>query len=302
MLTIATNNAIAVHSSLQTNAMSDVLSVAISAVIVFALGAAIGSFLNVVVYRLPAKLSLLWPPSRCPHCLHRLRLTENIPIFGWLRLKGRCAHCRQPISMRYPLMEAATGTLFLLALGLFGLSLKVLGCWILFSWLLALALIDLDTLTLPNVLTQSGLVLGLGFQLSLGLSNGGSLTQAIPQLVAGDRLMTGGVLGAVLGLWVLELIALVGSLLIGKTAMGGGDPKLTAMIGAWLGWKYMLVGGFLACVIGAFVGGGAIALGWLKRRQPMPFGPFLALGAVLSTLWGEKLLAAYLNWFFPSLS
>ena len=114
--------------------------------------------------------------------------------------------------------------------------------------------------------------------------------------------MSGGILGAVLGLWLLDLIALTGSLLLGKTAMGGGDPKLAAMMGAWLGWKYMLVGGFLACIIGAFAGGIAIALGWLKRRQPMPFGPSLALGAALSALWGEKLLSTYIAWFFPSLS
>ena len=94
---------------------------------------------------------------------------------------------------------------------------------------------------------------------------------------------------------------MVGSIAFGQAAMGAGDAKLAAMMGAWLGWKYMLVAGFLACIMGAFLGGGAIALGWLDRRQPMPFGPFLAVGAAISAIWGEAILSSYLGLFFPSL-
>jgi leader peptidase (prepilin peptidase)/N-methyltransferase len=105
--------------------------------------------------------------------------------------------------------------------------------------------------------------------------------------------------GAVVGLWLLDAIALMGSLTLGQTAMGAGDSKLAAMMGAWLGWKYLLLAGFIACGVGAMVGGAAIALGWLNRRQPMPFGPFLALGAAITALWGDVILSTYFNLFFP---
>lgn len=258
-------------------------------VIVFALGASIGSFVNVVVYRIPAGLSILWPASRCPHCLHKLGKYENAPVLGWLWLGGRCRHCNGAISTRYPLVEAATGLLFLLLFWTFGVSMQTLGYWIFCSWLLALSLIDLDTMTLPNSLTQSGLVAGLVFQ----MVSATSWVEAVDNLIIG-------IIGAVLGLWLFDLISVAGSITLGQAAMGGGDPKLAAMLGAWLGWKYLLLSGFLACAVGAFGGGGAIALGWLTRRQPMPFGPFLALGAVISLFGGEAILSAYLRLVFPS--
>jgi leader peptidase (prepilin peptidase)/N-methyltransferase len=111
----------------------------------------------------------------------------------------------------------------------------------------------------------------------------------------------GAIAAAVLGIWLFDAIILVGSVAFGQTALGGGDAKLAAMLGAWLGWKLLLLSGFLACVLGAFVGGGAIALGLLSRRQPMPFGPFLALGAVICVFWGQAILSAYLRVFFPTL-
>ena len=271
----------------------DILIAGPGAVIVFALGASIGSFINVVVYRLPAGLSILWPPSRCPHCLHQLGKRENIPVLGWLWLRGRCRHCKSQISVRYPVVEAATGMLFLLVFWTFGVSIQTLGYWAFCTWLLALSLIDLDTMTLPNSLTQSGLVAGLVFQLVAGFIVEASWVSAsINQLMSG-------IVGAMIGLWLFDLIAVVGSITLRQAAMGGGDAKLAAMLGAWLGWKYLLLTGFFACAVGAFVGGGAIALGWIKRRQPMPFGPFLALGAVMTLFRGEAILSAYLRLFFP---
>jgi leader peptidase (prepilin peptidase) / N-methyltransferase len=266
--------------------------------LIFAFGAAVGSFLNVVIYRVPAGLSVLHPPSRCPHCLHRLKPYDNVPVLGWLWLRGRCRHCRSPIASRYPLVEAATGCLFLLVFWAVAqrspdVLLPTIGNWVFFSWLLALALIDLDTMTLPNSLTQSGLVVGLGFQALIGWSTGG-WAGAAGQLLSG-------VLGAVVGIWVFDLITVLGSVAFGQTAMGGGDAKLAAMMGAWLGWKLLLLAGFLACAIGAFAGGGAIALGVLNRRQAMPFGPFLALGAVLVTFFGEAMVSGYLRIFFPTI-
>ncbi|KAM3096593.1 prepilin peptidase [Phormidesmis sp. 146-35] len=270
--------------------MLDFLLAVPASAIVFLLGAAIGSFLNVVIYRLPAGLSLLYPPSRCPRCLTPLKKQDNVPVVGWLWLKGRCRHCKTPISPRYPLVEAATGLLFLAVFWVFGFSIATVGYWAFLSWLLALSLIDLDTMTLPNSLTKSGLLLGLGFQVANGAT---STADAISALM-------GSVLGAVLGIWLLDGIAFVGSIVFQQPAMGAGDAKLAAMMGAWLGWKLLLIAGFLACALGAFVGGGAIALGLLDRRQPMPFGPFLALGATFSLFFGEALLSSYFQLFFPT--
>lgn len=258
-------------------------------VVVFLLGSAIGSFLNVVVYRLPEGLSLLWPPSRCPRCEHQLGPTENIPIFGWLRLRGRCKNCKVAISPRYPLVETATALLFVVVFFQFGVVWQTLGYWLFFCWLLALALIDLDTLTLPNPLTQSGLVLGVVFQGLMGAFLGNTAIGIVS-----------GIGGAVLGLWLLSLISWAGSLALGQTAMGAGDSKLAAMMGAWLGWKLLLLSGFLACFLGAVVGLLGMAVGRLGRRQAMPFGPFLALGAAISALWGTVLIDLYVSVFFPA--
>jgi leader peptidase (prepilin peptidase) / N-methyltransferase len=273
--------------------MEFLLSTAVT-LLIFLFGASVGSFLNVVIYRVPAGLSILHPPSRCPQCLRPLKAYDNVPVLGWLWLKGRCRFCKTRIAMRYPLVEAATGLLFVLVFRAFDLSLPMLGYWAFFSWLLALSLIDIDTMTLPNSLTQSGLIAGLVFQAVSGWFTTASWSSVASSLM-------GGVLGAVIGLWLFELITIVGSILFGQTAMGGGDAKLAAMIGAWLGWKLLLIAGFLACAIGAFIGGGAIALGLISRRQPMPFGPSLALGAGLATFFGEALATGYMRLFFPTL-
>ncbi len=257
--------------------------------IIFVFGSAIGSFINVVVYRLPAKLSILWPPSRCPNCLNQLRAYDNVPILGWLWLRGRCRYCKNKISQRYPLIEALTGIVFVLLFCRFGVSPLTLGYCAFVSWLLALSLIDLDTMTLPNQLTQSGLVLGIGFQVMLSFWSEAH-SQWENQLIVAIG-------GAVLGLWLFDAIALLGSMIFQKSAMGGGDAKLAAMMGAWLGWKHLLLAGFIACAFGAFFGYSAIALGWLKRSSKMPFGPFLALGSILTLFGGEAILGRYLQLF-----
>jgi leader peptidase (prepilin peptidase)/N-methyltransferase len=141
-------------------------------------------------------------------------------------------------------------------------------------------------------LTQSGLILGLVFQGTVGFFHSSQWSGMSQQLMTG-------LVGAVLGIWLFDLISFVGSIVFGQTAMGGGDAKLAAMMGAWLGWKYLLLSGFIACALGAFVGTAAIALGWIDRRQPMPFGPFLALGAGLTVFWGEVIVSTYMQLFFP---
>lgn len=258
-------------------------------ILVISLGAAIGSFLNVVIYRLPAGLSLLTPPSRCPHCQTPLKPYDNIPILGWLWLKGRCRYCQGAISPRYPLVEAATAGLFLLIYSLFGLSIQTLGYWGFGSLLLTLALIDLDTMLLPNPLTQSGVMAGLAFQSAVGLGTQWDWSGLASGLMAGF-------FGAILGMWIFDFIRIAGTLVFGQVAMGGGDAKLAAMIGAWLGWKLLLVSAFLACLFGSIIGIGGMTLGLIGRRQPIPFGPYLVLGAALSALWGKEIIEIYLRW------
>lgn len=261
-------------------------------VIIFISGAAVGSFLNVVVYRLPEGLSLLYPPSHCPRCETRLKPYDNVPIFGWLWLKGRCRSCRLPIAARYPIVEFSCACLFVSVYGLFGMSWATPGHWIFVCWLLALALIDLDTMTLPNELTASGLVLGWVFQGGMGYLAEPTLMGAIAPTISA-------VGASIFGLWLFDLVGIAGSRAFGKAAMGGGDSKLAAMMAAWLGWPGLLLATFLAAAMGAVIGGGAMALGVLGPKQHIPFGPYLALGAVLAMFYGEALISAYLAIFFP---
>lgn len=265
--------------------------VVLASIIVFVLGASIGSFLNVVVYRIPAKLSVLWPPSRCPRCLNQLKAHDNVPVLGWVWLKGKCRYCKTQISIRYPVVEGITGIIFLIVFWEFEVSILTLSYWAFCSWLLALSLIDLDTMTLPNVLTKSGLVVGICFQMAIGFFTTGGWMGLINHLMMA-------IIGAVLGLWLFDAIALLGSIALGKTAMGAGDAKLAAMMGAWLGWKYLLLASFLACVVGVIIGGGAILRSKQKTGQKIPFGPFLALGAVITVFRGEAILSSYLGLFF----
>jgi leader peptidase (prepilin peptidase) / N-methyltransferase len=262
----------------------------VSLAFVFAFGASVGSFLNVVIYRLPNGLSLVHPPSHCPKCQHKLGKSENVPVFGWLWLQGRCRWCKTAISIRYPAIETFTGLLFCVVFKDFNFSWETLGYWLFLSWLLALALIDFDTMTLPNSLTQSGLILGLVFQTLLGWQENQSLVYLFSAIAS-----------AVLGVWLFDSIRWVGSIVLGQQAMGGGDAKLAAMIGAWLGWQALLVTAFLACAIGAAIGMGGIFVGRMGRKQAMPFGPFLALGALMSVFWGDKIISVYQSLFFPLL-
>jgi leader peptidase (prepilin peptidase) / N-methyltransferase len=268
-------------------------------IIVFWLGAAIGSFLNVVVYRVPAGLSILWPPSRCPKCFHQLGMGENIPILGWLLLRGKCRHCHTPISPRYPIIEALTAIIFVIVYNRFGLSIQTVGYSLLMCWLLALTLIDLDTMTLPNSLTQSGLVLGLAFQYVAGYLDSN-------HAIAGGRdALIQGIIGMVLGMWLYDTIAIVGSIMMGRLAQGGGDAKLMAMVGAWSSWQVVLLAGGLASAL-AIVGfmvvaaAGAIKAGSLKTGasqliKPLPFGPAIALGGGIALFQGEWLVDNYLQ-------
>ncbi|MGD1899561.1 MAG: prepilin peptidase [Phormidesmis sp.] len=262
--------------------------------IIFILGAAVGSFLNVVIYRLPAGLSLLHPPSRCPKCEKRVKPYDNVPVFGWLWLRGKCRNCKLPIAIRYPMVEFTTACLFVSVFATFGTTWATPGHWIFVCWLLSLALIDLDTMTLPNSLTASGLVLGWLFQSWMGYVASPNLPSALDSGAMA-------VVASVLALWLFDLVGVAGSWVFGKAAMGGGDSKLAAMMAAWLGFPGMLLATFLAATVGAVVGSSALALGVLGPKQHIPFGPYLALGAILSLFYGERLIEAYLGIFSPAL-
>ncbi|MEN9222122.1 MAG: prepilin peptidase [Thermostichus sp. BF3_bins_97] len=259
-------------------------------VAVLLLGACVGSFLNVVVYRLPNGLSLVHPGSHCPSCKTPLGPTENIPILGWFLLRGRCRHCGVKISWRYPAVEALTMGLFALSIGVLGFTAQGILTCILFSWLLALALIDLDTFLLLEELTRSGLVVGLLARLALPwLQGSGSLAAAGLSLV-------GGIAGAVLGIWLLEGIGLLARWALKREAMGLGDGKLMALIGMWLGWPGVVVTLILGCVFGLLGSGLAMGLGQARLGKPIPFGPYLALGGGVAALAGSRLVEGYLRW------
>jgi leader peptidase (prepilin peptidase) / N-methyltransferase len=254
--------------------------------LVFGLGACVGSFLNVVIYRLPAGISLLWPPSRCPKCGHKLGLTENIPILGWLMLRGRCRHCHTSISVRYPLIETFTALMWLATFWRFGATWQTGGYCLLLAWLIALAAIDLDTMTLPNPLTSSGLVLGVVFQTFVGYQETQTIAGAVQYFV-------GSISGMVLGIWIYDIIQILGTLLMGQLAQGGGDAKLMGMVGAWLGWSGVVLTGGMASFVGSVVMGSVVLLG--SGRRKFPLGPFLAAGAVVSLFAGDRIIATYQN-------
>ncbi len=264
--------------------------------IVFCLGAAIGSFLNVVVYRVPAGLSVLWPPSRCPKCFHQLGMGENIPILGWILLRGKCRHCKTPISIRYPLVEAATAIIFVIVYNRFGISIQTVGYSLLMCWLFALTLIDIDTMTLPNPLTQSGLVLGLVFQAVAGSIDNHTLLGSKEYLIQG-------IFGMVVGIWLYDAIQFIGSMMLGQSAQGGGDAKLMATIGAWFNWKFVLLTGIAASTF-ALLGFLAVtAISMMRQRgrsgssnpllQRQPLGPFIALGATVMLFGQDRIVSSY---------
>jgi leader peptidase (prepilin peptidase)/N-methyltransferase len=242
------------------------------------LGLMVGSFLNVVIHRLPKGESLVLPRSHCPACQTPIRPWDNIPVVSFLLLRGRCRACHQPISWRYPLVEVATGCLFALTVTRFGVSLEAVFVLIFLSGLMVISVIDLDHQIIPNAITLPGIPLGL---------LGGLLVGEPPIL---DRLI-----GALTGAGFLYLVLLYGGTIYGQDAMGEGDLNLIALVGAFLGWRAVIVTILLACLIGSVVGLALIALRRLGRREHIPFGPFLSIGAAVALFWGQTLIGWYLG-------
>jgi leader peptidase (prepilin peptidase) / N-methyltransferase len=203
-------------------------------------------------------------------------------------LRGRCRHCHTKISPRYPLVETFTALVFLATYAQFGFTWYTLGYCLFLAWLIALSAIDLDTMTLPNPLTSSGLVLGLVFQAGWGY-------QQNPTIGGATAALIGAIGGAVLGIWLYDGIQFFGSLLLGRVAQGGGDAKLMGMVGAWLGWQGVLLTGALASFSGTLLMGGAMVLGLLGRGQKFPLGPFLAGSAAIALFTGGGIIRTYQN-------
>lgn len=245
------------------------------------LGLAIGSFLNVVIYRLPLGQSLATPPSTCPLCRARLRWIDNIPVLSWMFLGGRCHHCRAPISIQYPLVELVTGALFVLVTWLTPLGPLLAARLVLVLILIVLFGIDLHHQILPNAITLPGI--GIGFLFSL----------------AGPPGWLDSLLGILLGGGVLYAIAWTYYAVRHEEGLGMGDVKMLAMIGAFLGWKAVLVTLILSSFAGAIVGLGIIAFTRGSMRLALPFGTFLSLGALAAMLVGEPLVTWYAGFFVP---
>lgn len=265
------------------------------------LGLIVGSFLNVVIYRLPLMLQSAWrdqcqellelerqpqterfnlvvPRSRCPHCGHAIGALENIPVFSFIFLRGRCAECKREISKRYPAIELSSGVLAALLAAHYGFGIQAFAA-LLFVWvLIALAFIDFDHQLLPDNMTLPLLWAGLLFNVH------GTF---VPLETA--------VIGAVAGYLSLWLVFHAFKLLTGKEGMGYGDFKLFAAAGAWLGWQLLPLIILLASLVGAIVGIAFIVLKRHDRRMPIPFGPFLCAASLIAMMWGEPLIAAYLR-------
>ncbi len=248
------------------------------------LGLIAGSYLNVVIYRLPRGISTVMPRSRCPECGAAIRAVDNVPVVSYLLLGGRCRACRARISWRYPLLEAATSALFLASFLRFGISFETPAAALFCALLLALAMIDFDHMILPDKLTFPAIVLGILLQPFLPWA----------RLWEGPwGALAGAVLGALLGAGILLAVWAAWYLIRHEEGMGLGDAKMLAAIGAFLGWQGVLVSLFFAALSGSVVGLGLMAWGGLGGKARLPFGTFLALGGLIALFAGEPLVQAY---------
>ena len=245
------------------------------------IGLAVGSFLNVCIYRLPRGESLMWPSSRCPNCSTPLRWYHNIPLLSWLALAGKCAKCNAPIAARYPIIEAVTALMWVLIVWLTPPGWLLASRLTLATSLIVLFMIDLEHQILPNAITLPGIAVGLAFSF---LAPPGPVDALI---------------GAVLGGGVLYGIAAAYYLWRKEEGMGMGDVKMLAMIGAFLGWRAVLVTLVLSSFAGAVIGVGMMLVQRGGMRYALPFGTFLSLGALAAMLAGERLVNWYMA-FFPA--
>lgn len=253
----------------------------------FLLGLVVGSFCNVCIHRLPQGESIVIPRSRCPNCRTSIKAHDNIPVLSFLLLRRQCRSCGHRISWQYPVVELLTGSLFALTIFRFGLSWHTGILWAFVAALVIVTFIDLEHQIVPDVITLPGIAVGLTWSILAALlltnDHGAPLSFSPPTPL--DAL-----LGMLVGGGILYLVAV-----LSRGGMGGGDIKLTAMVGALLGWRAALLTIFLGTLSGSVIALVLLASGKKSRKDPMPFGPFLALGAVLALFWGEELIAGYLR-------
>jgi leader peptidase (prepilin peptidase)/N-methyltransferase len=242
-------------------------------VIVFLLGISVGSFLNVCIYRIPEKKSIAYPPSHCPKCEHKLNAIDLIPVLGYLLNKGKCRYCGERISLQYPLVELITGVLFLLLFNQFFISIDFLKYAVLTSLLIAITFIDLEKQEIPDGLIIFGLITGLLFNLYNIKAH-----------------MILGILGFILGGGLFLIIAMVTN-----GAMGGGDIKLMAVLGLFFGWKYIIMISLISFIIGAVISLILIAAKIKGKKDFIPFGPFIAVAAIIVIFYGTNILQFYLQ-------
>ena len=244
----------------------------------FVFGAVVGSFLNVCIHRLPSGESVVFPASHCPHCRQPIRPYDNIPILSYLILHGRCRQCGSAISLRYPLVEVLAGLAAAAAFSALGLSAHTLIRFAFLCALIVITFVDFEHQIIPDAISLPGI--GVGFAAAL---------------ILGQPSWTASLAGVALGGGLLWGVAEGYYRLTGREGMGGGDIKLLAMIGAFLGWQAVPVTLLIGSLGGAVVG---VALMLVQRRDsrtPIPFGPFLALGAGCALFWGDALIAWYLD-------
>ena len=274
--------------------------------VVFILGLVIGSFLNVVIYRLPimmhnqwreecceflevenkqkppSKFNLVEPNSTCPHCQTAIKPWQNIPVISYLLLRGKCGHCKGAISARYPLVEAFTGLLSLLLAWMYGFEPQLLALLV-FTWtLITLTMIDIDHKLLPDSITLPLMWLGLI------INSQGLITD-----------LHSAVIGAVAGYLSLWSVYWAFKLLTGKEGMGFGDFKLLAALGAWFGWQLLPLTIILSSLVGAVLGILILTIQGKEKSTPIPFGPYLAIAGWIAMLWGQDITAAYLQFALP---
>ena len=237
----------------------------------------VGSFLNVCIFRLPKEESIIWPGSHCPHCKKPIKFYDNIPLISYILLRGKCRYCKKPISFQYPLVEGITALSSLFLIMKFGPSLSYLFYFAFVAALIVITVIDLYHQIIPDVISLPGI--GVGLLASL----------IIPQITFFNSLI-----GVLLGGGSLFIVATVYQWLFKREGMGGGDVKLLAMIGAFLGWKAVILTILLSSLIGSVTGIIIMVLKGKDFKYAIPFGPFLSLGAVISLFYGESLI----NWYF----
>lgn len=255
-------------------------------ILTFLFGAVIGSFLNVCIYRLPRNLSIISPSSRCPSCHSPIRHYDNIPIISYIILKGLCRDCGSTIPIRYPFVELLNAIMYIFIIWRFGLGWHIPFMFAFISGLIVITFIDLDFQVIPDSITLPGTLIGL-------LS--ASITTPDPFSRGYHVGIINSLVGIISGGGLFYLIAILGERAFGQEAMGGGDIKLMAMIGSFLGWKSILLTTFAASLVGSIAGIILMIIKGKGKGLKVPFGPFLAVGAALSLFFGQEILYLYLG-------